>query len=78
MRSDNLKKHEMVCKGFNRKNMLIDSSLHYIQPQQPTLNRHRKEDIRNLINNVVQGARQDLKKNFSYQKSLIAIFSSKY
>ena len=62
MRSDNLKKHEMVCKGFNRKNMLIDSSLHYIQPQQPTLNPHRKEDIGNLINNVVQGAKQDLTK----------------
>ena len=65
MRSDNLKKHEMVCKGFNRENMLIDSSLHYIQPQQPTLNRHRKDDIGDLINNVVQGAKRDSTKTSS-------------
>ena len=57
MRSDNLKKHEMVCKGFNRKSMLIDSSLHYIQPQEPALNRYQKDDIRDLVNNFDQGAK---------------------
>ena len=60
MRSDNLKKHEKICKGFTKKDMTIDSSLRYIQPGQPVLNSEQQSYVDDIISNGVHRSKRDV------------------
>ena len=60
MRSDNLKKHEKICKGLIKKDMTIDSSLRYIQPGQPVLNSKQQSYVDNIIQNGIQKSKRDV------------------
>ena len=62
MRSDNLNKHEKICRGSPRKESSVDSSLHHDLKKQPTLNPHerQKDDVGDIMNSVVRRAGFDV------------------